>query len=134
MATHKGNSGVIKAVTEGGSVAAVGEVKSFRIDTAGDTIEDSAMGDSARTYLPGMTSWNGNIEAHYDPADAAQEDLVEGAKIDIEVYPTGASAGKKLTGEAIVTSVGIGNETEGVVSLAVNFQGTGALTRAAVGA
>ena len=50
MATTKGSSGVVKLAVNGGSVAAMGEVRSFTLDETADTIEDSVMGDTARTY------------------------------------------------------------------------------------
>ena len=46
MATATGSSGVVKIAVDGGSVAVVGEVRSFSIETSADTIEDSVMGDS----------------------------------------------------------------------------------------
>jgi len=52
MATNKGSSGVVKIAASGGSAAVVGEVRSYSIDTTADTVEDTVMGDTARTYLP----------------------------------------------------------------------------------
>ena len=50
MATKTGASGVVKIAASGGTVAVVGEVRSFTFDGTADTIEDSVMGDVARTY------------------------------------------------------------------------------------
>jgi len=50
MATTTGSSGVVKLQVAGTTVAVVGEVRSYTIDGAADTIEDSVMGDTARTY------------------------------------------------------------------------------------
>ena len=50
MATNTGSSGVVKLQVAGTSVAVVGEVRSYTIETSADTIEDSIMGDFARTY------------------------------------------------------------------------------------
>ena len=43
MATNKGSSGVVKIAASGGSVAVVGEVRSYSIDTTADTVEDTVM-------------------------------------------------------------------------------------------
>lgn len=130
MATYLGKNGVIKAAATGESPVAVGEVTSFTVDTTGDPVEDTEMGDAARTYKPGLTSFTVGLEAHYDPADAAQTGLIEGAEIDFELLP---ESGNKLTGSAIVTSVSISTEFDNtIISCSVNAQGTGALTRAAV--
>jgi hypothetical protein len=128
--TYKGNDGVFKAITSTGTHAAVGEVKSFNIQTVGDTVEDTSMGDDSRTYKPGLKSFSLNIEAHYDPSDGAQADLIEGEAIDFELLP---ESGNKLTGSAIVTGVSISNEFDNsIVSVSITAQGTGDLTRAAV--
>jgi len=128
--TYKGKDGIIKAVTTGGTPAAVAEVKSFTIDTVGDTIEDTVMGDDSRTFKPGLKSFTLSLEAHYDPADPGQVDLIEGETFDFELLP---ESGNKLTGTAIVTGNNIGVEFENsIIGFAVTAQGTGALTRAAV--
>ena len=45
MATFSGSGGVVKA---GGN--AIGEIRSFTVDQTGDTVEDTAMGDSTRSF------------------------------------------------------------------------------------
>ena len=55
MATKTGASGVVKIASIWyGTEAVVGEVRSFTFDGSADTIEDSAMGDTARTYKEGL--------------------------------------------------------------------------------
>ena len=54
MATNTGSSGVVKLQVAGTSVAVVGEVRSYTIESSADTIEDSSMGDAARTYKSGL--------------------------------------------------------------------------------
>lgn len=129
MATHLGKAGVIKAITATGTPAAMGEVKSFSIDTTCDTVEDTALGDAARTYKAGLKSATLSIEAHYDPSDAAQLDCLEGESIDFELLP---EAGNKITGTAIVNSLSISNDLEGIVAVTIGAQVTGAIARAAV--
>ena len=54
MATTTGSSGIVKLAVAQGTVAVVGEVRSYTIETSADTIEDSIMGDTARTYKAGL--------------------------------------------------------------------------------
>ena len=68
MATHHGKEGV---VTAGGT--AIGELTSFTIETTGDVVEDTELGDAAKTFLAGRTSFSGTLEMHYDETDAQQE-------------------------------------------------------------
>ena len=129
MANYNGNAGVIKAVTSTGTPAAVGEVKSFSLDTACAEQDATSMGDAWDTVEAGRKSWNGSLEAHYDPAAAPQVDLIEGEKCDMELLPT---TGYKFTGTALVTGVSYGVTPEERVSVSITFKGNGALTRAAV--
>jgi len=49
MATHTGSEGVVYNDTN-----QVAEVRSFSIDEVMDTIEDTSMGDSSRSYKAGL--------------------------------------------------------------------------------
>ena len=81
MATTKGSSGVVKLAVSGGSVAAMGEVRSFTLSESADTIEDSVMGDSARTYVSSLTSATLSMEVYWDDADAVQLVMDSGANL-----------------------------------------------------
>lgn len=130
MATYRGQDGIIKAVTTGGAVAEVAEVKSWTLDTAAAMLEDSAIGDSWRTNKPGLKSFTMSVEAHWDADDTAQADFVEGDTIDFELFPEGDTAGNNtFTGSAIVESVSVSTELESVVAVTFNCTGTGELTR-----
>lgn len=132
---YSGNSGAISAITSTGTPAAVGEVKSFTLNINSDTIEASAIGDTWKASLAGLKSWDVSIECNYDPSDDAQADLVEGASVDMVMYPSGNTATReKFTGTGIVTSVSIPVESTSVVAYSVTVTGNGALTRGVVGA
>ena len=45
MATFKGSDGVVKIIGN-----AIAEIRSFSVEQTADTIEDTKMGDTARTY------------------------------------------------------------------------------------
>jgi len=97
MATTKGSSGVVKLAVSGGSVAAMGEVRSFTLSESADTIEDSVMGDTARTYLSSLTSATLSMDVYWDDADAVQLVMDSGAALDWELYPTGTGTGRSIT-------------------------------------
>lgn len=131
MATTTGSSGVVKIAADGGSVAVVGEVRSFSIETSADTIEDSSMGDSARTYKSGLESSTVTIECYWDGADAQQLVLDGRADIDFEIYPTGTATGEKYySGGGIVTSKSISTSFDGMVEASFSVQVSGAVTEA----
>ena len=131
MATATGSSGVVKIAVDGGSVAVVGEVRSFSIETSADTIEDSAMGDTERTYKAGLESSTVSIECYWDGADAPQLVLDGRADIDFEIYPTGTGAGEKYySGGGIVTSKSINTSFDGMVEASFSIQVSGAVLEA----
>jgi predicted secreted protein len=124
MATHTGSEGTIKIGTD-----TLGELRSFSLETTGDTIETSNMGTTARTYKAGLTAWSGTASLFWDEVDAAQTALVAGAEITIKVYPEGATAGDKYyTGTAIVTAKSVSASFDGLVESSISFQGSGALS------
>ena len=127
MATYKGISGQVKAVTTGGSVAVIPELKAWSVEETLDTIEDTAMGDSVKTFKAGLKSWTGTIEMNYDPTNAAQIDLLIGESVDVEFYPDSGTATTKFTGTGIVTSHSRSGAMGDMVGSSVSFQGTGAL-------
>lgn len=132
MATYKGLSGVFKAITDNGTPATMGEVKSFSVEASADVIEDTALGDTSKTFAAGLKTYTVSLEAHYDSADAPQADVIEGEQCDLELHPEGTAAGRqKLTGTGIVTRCRCvnGGSTD-IVALQVEIQGTGALGRA----
>lgn len=133
MATATGNSGVVKLVTDGGTAAAVAEVRSFSIEETADTIESTVMGSTggARTYLAGNKTATVSIECYWDSADAAQDDLDASEKIDFEIYPNGVGSGKKYVGEGFVTSKSISVSFDGMVEASFSLQATGAVTESA---
>ena len=131
MATTKGSSGVVKLAVSGGSVAAMGEVRSFTLDETADTIEDSVMGDTARTYLSSLTSATLSMDVYCDDADAVQLVMDSGADLDWELYPTGTGTGEKYySGGGILTSKSLTASFDGMVEGSFALQVSGAVTEA----
>ena len=128
MATFSGNDGVVKIGSN-----AVAEVKSFTVTEVIETVEDTSMGDSSRTHLPGLKSWNGNLECHFDDTDTAQISLTVGASITLNLQPEGDTTGDfLLTGTATVTEVTHTNTVDNVVERTFSFVGNGDLTQTTV--
>ena len=129
MATTKGSSGVVKLAVSGGSVAAMGEVRSFTLEETADTIEDSVMGDTARTYLSSLTSATLSMDVYWDDADAVQLVMDSGADLDFEISPTGTGTGEKYyAGGGILTSKSLTASFDGMVEGSFALQISGAIT------
>lgn len=132
MATYLGKEGVLKAVTTGGTAVLVAELTGWNLTAQAEIIDDTAIGDTWATKKTGIKSWSGSCECWFDGDDAAQVDLQEGEEVDLEFYPEGDSLGNNIfTGTARISSIEAGNGgVNGNVTYSVNFEGTGALTRA----
>ena len=128
MATHTGSEGLIKIGAD-----TLGELRSYSLETTGDTIEDTSMGDSARTYKSGLTAWSGTASLYFDEADTAQTALTVGSSITIKVYFEGQASGDKFyEGSAIVTGKSVSASFDGLVESEISFTGTGALSLSTV--
>ena len=133
MATYQGQDGVI---TIGGN--AVVEVRSFSVEYTREVIEDTTMGDAARTYKHGLKTFTGSADVYID-ADGADVNGVTAAlmgdaiggdsAVAVELYPGGdASGNPKLTGNVVITGVSVNSTMDGMVEGTISFQGTGDLT------
>ena len=129
MATHKGSEGTVKVGTN-----AVAEIRSYNIDETADTLEDTSMGDSARTYKPSLTSFSGSLDVFWDETDTSgQGALSIGSEVTLNFYPEGDTTGDTYySGTAIVTGVSRSASFDGLVEASISVQGTGSLTETTV--
>ena len=129
MATHTGSEGTVKVGSD-----AIAEIRSYTIDETADTLEDTTMGDTARTYKSSLTSFTGSLDVYWDETDTAgQGALTIGAEVTLSVYPEGDTTGDVYyTGTAIVTGVSRTASFDGLVEMSISVQGTGALSQTAV--
>lgn len=129
MATHIGRDGVVKV-----GANSIAELRSFSIDETGDTVEDTVMTDTARSYISTLTSFTGSADVYWDETDtSAQGALTVGASVTIGFYPEGDTAGDTYySGTCIVTGVSRSASFDGMVEASITFQGSGALTASTV--
>ena len=129
MATHTGSEGTIKIGSD-----TLGEIRSYTLESTGEVIEDTSMGDSARSYKAGLTTFTGSLEVFFDETDLAQGNLDAGSSVTLEVYPEGATtAGNTYyTGTAIVTGRTVTASFDGMVEMSISVQGSGGLTETTV--
>jgi hypothetical protein len=125
MANHTGSEGVVKV-----GANTVAEVRDWSLSETADTIEDTAMGDSARTRKAGLTSASGSISAFWDEADTTgQGAMTVGAEVTLNLYPEGATSGDTYaTLSAIITEAGVSASFDGMVEATFSFEANGAVT------
>ena len=129
MATHKGSEGIVKVGSN-----SVAEIRSYSIEESADTLEDTSMGDSARTYKPSLTSFSGSLDVFWDETDTSgQGALSIGSEVTLNLFPEGDTTGDiYYTGSAIVTGVSRTGAFDGLVEASISVQGNGALTETTV--
>ena len=129
MSNHKGSEGTVKI-----GVNTVAEIKDWSITETGDTLEDTTMGDTPRTFQSSLTSWTGNVSVFWDETDTTgQGALTIGASVTLNVYPEGdVNPDTFYAGTAIVTSIDRNAAFDGMVEAAFSFQGTGVLVEGTV--
>ena len=124
MATHTGSEGTIKI----GSTV-LGELRSYTLEQTSDTIEDTSMGDSVRTYKAGLKASSGSASVFFDEADAGQLLCTVGSSITLNLFPEGNQTGDKFYAvDAIVTGYNVSASFDGMVEAEITFQGNGAVT------
>ena len=125
MATHLGKEGTVQVGSN-----AIAEIRGFSIDETIDTVEDTSMGDSSKTYLASIKDFSGSVEVLYDETDTnGQTALSVGSSVTLNFAPEGTdSCDVKLTGTAIVTGKSVTSSFDGLVESTITVQGTGGLT------
>ncbi len=129
MATHTGSEGTVKV-----GANAIAEIRSFSLEESADTLEDTTMGDTARTYKSSLTTFTGSVDVFWDETDTTgQGALTIGASVTLNVYPEGDASGDTYyTGTALVTGVTRSSSFDGLVEASITVQGSGALTATTV--
>ena len=125
MATHLGKEGTVQVGSN-----PIAEIRGFSIDETIDTVEDTSMGDSSKTYLASIKDFSGSVDVLYDETDTnGQTALSVGSSVTLNFAPEGTDSGDvKLTGTAIVTGKSITSSFDGLVESTITVQGTGGLT------
>ena len=126
MANHKGSEGTVYIGAD-----AIAEIKSYNVNESMNVIEDTNIGDSAKTFQGGSTEWDGSVDVFWDELDTAQVAMTSGASVTIKFYPEGATTGEQYyTGTAWVTGLSRSASIDGMVDASYSLKGTGALTLA----
>jgi len=128
MATHTGSEG---SVAVGSNT--IGEVRSFSLTISGETIEDTVMGDTHRSYKAGLKDATASVEMFFDEdalsGSTGQAELSVGDSITLNLYPAGTAVGTRYyTGTALVTSKAVTSTFDGMVEMSAEVQFTGGLT------
>lgn len=123
------------------------KVASFSVQSSLETLETTTLGDSVRSYSPGIAGYSGSATLLYYKDDSNVVNTTDLLNKLIKTGTDGVSSGDtveltfrwvdgsdnndiKLT--AYITSASIGAATGDIVRAEVSFQGTGALSTASI--
>jgi hypothetical protein len=129
MAVHKGSEGVVKVGSD-----TVAEVTGFSFDETSDTIESTALSNTARSYVADYLTFSGTVDCMWDETDTSgQGSMTAGSTVTLNLYPEGSGSGATYyTGSAIITSISRANAMGSIVTASFSFQGANALTSTTV--
>ena len=129
MATTIGNDGTVEI----GS-AAVAEIVSWSLTEGLATADDTVIGDTSDTHLPGTKNWSATISCYWDATDTTgQESMNNGDSVVIHLLPEGSTTGDvDYTGTATVTGVERGGSNNATVTANFTCTGNGDLTQGTV--
>ena len=126
--------------TAGGG--AVGKAKAWSLDISRETVDITDFSSSGwKESKSTLKSWSGTITVIFDGgADTGEAALITGLTggdsiaLVLSTSATGSGTAEKFSGNANVTSIPITNDVNGIIEVSFAFEGTGALTLAALAA
>lgn len=129
MATFKGNEGTVLSGSN-----AVAEIRSFSVSETADVIEDTVMGDAAKSYVASFKDATATVECYFDDTDSTgQSTFTVGSSVTVNLQMEGNTSGDhKLSGTALITGRDISIAADGMVEATFAMQITGGLTEGTV--
>jgi len=138
MAFYRGEEGSVKFKNATGTTAAIASTTGWSLSVNKDTLDCTAHGATARSYVGSLISGTGSVEFLYTASsgDETNELLTDvlttedAGDAQFELF-LDTSGSKKMTFNGIVTSADFGASVGDLQSVSVSFQTTGAITSAA---
>lgn len=133
MAFVHGKSAVFKLDDSGGTLRDISAyLDDISFPQPVETAETTTFGASSKTYIVGLKDstvslsgkWDSTLDGYVAPA------LGQAATLSFEYGPAGSTGGNvKYSGEAIITSFDVSAPIGDVVTVSIELQVTGAVTR-----
>lgn len=141
MTIYTGRSGRLRG-DRNGAVVDYGKVTNWSLQGDLETLETTSLGDTVRSYAPGVQSFSGSATLLYyddgannDARTLLQKVITTGAvtsPVTLTLRLTEGGANRDVTLDAYITSATIGASVGEVSSAQISFQATGALTTASI--
>ncbi len=106
-------------------------IKNWSLELSLDTLETTSLGDDWKKYITGLKEWSASSEGDYEvPVDkegqgALQKAFLDGLTVVVNLYVDNKNY---YSGEAFINSLSIEDPVDDVVSISIEFTGTGQLS------
>ena len=106
-------------------------IKNWSLELSLETLETTALGEDWKKYISGLKEWTASSEGDYGvPTDTAgqkalQTAFLNGTTVTVKMY---VDATNYYQGEAYISSLSIEDPVDDVVSISIEFTGSGALS------
>ena len=112
----------------GATAVAITETSNMSFSFGAEYAEDSAHGDTNKSYVPGLVDFEGSVEAHFDDAAFVLLDAAfAGTTQKLYAYPNFSNTGNYLYGTVFVTLDDFGMPLDGLVELGFSFRAAGTM-------
>lgn len=121
------------------------KVSNWTLSGSLEVLETTTLGDSQRTYTPGVQEFNGSATLLYYKDDAGRNDAAtalkkvlkidgvsDGSTVKLRLRLVDSSTNSDVELNAYITSVSFGASVGEVTRADISFQATGALTAATI--
>lgn len=124
MAAVNGIGGDVSITASAMSDAVDLNVRNWSIDYTADGLDSTDFTTAGpRTFIAGLTSWNGSYEALLDGTTSPEASDM-GATVTLTLT---ASTGRIWSGSALILGMHPAVNVDGINTITVDFQGTGAI-------
>ncbi|MFI3167136.1 MAG: phage tail tube protein [Bacillota bacterium] len=106
-------------------------IKNWSLDLSLDTLDTTTLGKDWKEYITGLKEWSasadGDFNIHTDTTgqEALQKAFLEGTTVKVYLYVDGVHA---YVGDAYVSSLSIEDPVDDIVSVSIDFTGSGEIT------
>lgn len=130
MATQHGKNAVIYLGASTGTATPISETNNISLSFGADYAEDSAHGDTFKSYVPGLFDFEGTIEGMYDVAsDALLTASLAGTKQKFYFYPNRSTTLQYFYGEAFLTLNDLTAALTEIVGVSFSLRAAGTVTK-----
>jgi len=134
----KGDVGKIMFNNAAGTEADISDVRAWSLSVSKDTLETTAMGATAKSFVGGLISGEGSATLLYNPSGNSDyqafidDVLTTGDAGDalFELFPDSATSAKKIGFSGIITEAEYSATLGEIEEISISFITTGAITSA----